>query len=147
MRNTVSREGFSLIEVVLTTSLVSIVSLLSLSFYARFFSANSLSNTMDQIVGSLRKAQIYTLMGKENTQWGVTLSSSKVVMFAGSSYAARNTSFDETFTVEPSVTVSGLGEVVFNKVSGQPSTTPTVTVAANNSSKNLTVNSLGVVSR
>ena len=93
---------------------------------------------------------MYSMMGKynlTNTTWGVRYGSNTITLFLGSSYAARNSAFDETYTINPTVTVSGFTEIVFAKATGMPSAAPTVTVSAGTTSKTITINAHGVASR
>ena len=85
------------------------------------------------------------MVGKNNGAWGVTVSSQKLILFQGSSFVARTALFDESFVIHPAISISGLGEIIFAKTSGLPSTTPTITVSGLGSSKTITVTSQGVV--
>jgi prepilin-type N-terminal cleavage/methylation domain-containing protein len=147
--------GFTLIELLLTVSIISVIGILSTGFYSRFLLQNAVANTSDQLIADLRKAQMYSMTGKynlTNTTWGVRYGSNTITLFLGSSYATRNSAFDETFTVNPSVTISGFTELVFAKTTGlptggNPSNTPTIVISGGSSSKTVTVNSLGIASR
>ncbi len=147
--------GFTLIELLLTVSIISVIGILSTGFYSRFLLQNAVANTSDQLIADLRKAQMYSMTGKynlTNTTWGVRYGSNTITLFLGSSYATRNSAFDETFTVSPSVTISGFTELVFAKTTGlptggNPSNTPTIVISGGSSSKTITVNSQGIASR
>lgn len=149
------KNGFTLIELLLTVAIISVIGILSTGFYSRFLLQNSVANTSDQLVADFRKAQMYSMTGKynlTNTTWGVRYGSNTITLFLGSSYAARNSAFDETFTVNPSVSVSGFTEIVFAKTTGlptggNPSNTPTIVVSSGTTSKTITINSQGVASR
>jgi len=117
----------------------------STPFYARFLTQNSVSLVRDQLSSHLRRAQLNAMMGKNNGPWGVTFVSQQLVLFQGVSYASRTTAFDEDFDVNPSISVSGLGELIYTKTSGLPNATPTITIVGTGSSKVLSVNSQGVV--
>lgn len=149
------KKGFTLIELLLTVSIISVIGILSTGFYSRFLLQNAVANTSDQLIADLRKAQMYSMTGKynlTNTTWGVRYGSNTITLFLGSSYATRNSAFDETFTVNPSVTISGFTELVFAKTTGlptggNPSNTPTIVISGGSSSKTITVNSQGIASR
>jgi len=140
--------GFTLIELLLVISAMSIVSVLSISFYSRFLLQNAVSNTQDQIVGQLRKAQIYAMMGKQNSGWGVNYASNTLTLFKGSTFATRTAAFDEIFMINPNVTITGLTEVDFARITGIPGTTASITISSNNNnSKTVTVSAQGMVSK
>ncbi len=134
--------AFTLIEILLVVVIILILVSSSAVFYSRFIFQNAVSNTVDQLVGSFRKAQIYSMTGRQNGVWGVRYAGNTLTLFL-----SGNSAFDERFSVNPQVSLSGLNELTFAKVSGLPSATATITVSANNTSKTITVNGEGVVSR
>jgi hypothetical protein len=85
------------------------------------------------------------MMSINNSSWGVAYQSSKIILFQGASYTSRNPAFDEVFAVSPSVNISGLTEVVFQRKTGLPQTTPTITISSIGTTKVITINSQGVV--
>ncbi len=144
-KNTV--HGFTLIELLLVISIVLIIGTFSVIFYSRFLTQNAVANTQDQLIGQLRKAQVYAMMGRQNDNWGVNFGSNKITLFKGPSYAGRTAAFDETFSENANISIPVFSEIVFTKTTGLPSTTGTYTITGNDSSKQVTVNSQGVASR
>jgi prepilin-type N-terminal cleavage/methylation domain-containing protein len=139
------RSGFTLIELLLVIALIGALAAFSTPFYARFLTQNSVAVVRDELSSHLHRAQFNAMMGENNGPWGVTYSASKLILFQGSSYAARTAALDEAFTINPSISISGLGEVIYAKTSGLPNSTPTVTISGVGSSKTITVNSQGAV--
>jgi len=123
---------------------------MSVSFYSRFLTQNSVDNTVTKLVQSFRKAQVYSMTGKQNGVWGVKYVSTppphKIVL-----YLTGNTAFDESFSVNDNITISGFTDISFAKATGIriPSIpdTITITISGDNSTKTVTINSQGVVSR
>ena len=142
-----SFRGFMLIELLLVISIVIIIGTFSVVFFSRFITQNAVANTQDQLIGSLRKAQIYAMMGRQNGNWGVRFGGNTITLFLGDSYDGRNTAFDETFSQNPNISISNFSEIVFTKVSGLPSATGVYTIVGNDSLRQVAVNSQGVVSR
>lgn len=140
-------QGFTLIELLLVMAIFSIIVVMSSVFYSRFISQNAVGNTTDQLASSLRKAQLYAMEGRQNSNWGVTINSGKIYLFSGTSFATRTQSFDETYTLNGTVGVSGLNELIYTRVSGLPNNSTSITISANNNSDTITVNSQGVVSK
>ena len=134
--------GLTLIELLLVISIIMILGTFSSVFYSNLLSRNAVSNTAEQLVGQLRKAQIYTMEGKGNDSWGVRIEPSQIVLFAGSTSA-----FDEVFSVNQNISVTGFTQVLFSKPSGIPDSTPTITVSGNNNTETITVNSEGMISK
>lgn len=136
--------GLTIIELLLVVVIILTLGILSTSFYARFLTQNEVGNTVDRLIGSFRKAQVYSMMGKQNGSWGVryTASPKKITL-----YLSGNTAFDEYFSVNDNVTISGFSDISFAKITGLPSASATITISAANNSKTVTLNSQGVVSR
>lgn len=138
------RYGYSFIEVILVVSLLAIVVTFSSLFYTRLLLRNSVIHITDQLVGSLRKAQTYSMMGRQNGSWGVRYAANTITLFL-----VGNSAFDERYSVNPNISMSGLTQITFAKGSGlpTPSSGATITVSVNTISKTVTVNSQGVVSK
>lgn len=139
--------GFTLIELLLTIVIITVIGSFSVVFFSRFLTQNAVANTQDQLIGQLRKAQLYAMMGRQNGNWGVAVAAGKIILFQGNTYATRNTAFDETFSVNSNITISGFSEILFSKMTGLPNTSGTYTVNGSGSSKQVIVNSQGVASR
>lgn len=144
-----SEKGFSFIEVILVLSIVTIISVMATVFYSRFLTQNSVANTTDHIVSQVRKAQTYSLMSKQTAGvWGVkyVTTPSKQLTF----YLSGNSAFDENYSVNENITVSPNFDITFAHLTGVPAgaTFPlTITISGNNTSKSVTINSQGVISR
>lgn len=140
-------KGFTFIELILVVALISIVTAMSAVFYTRFLTQNAVLNTVDQLVGQMHKAQIYAMSGRQGSNWGVNYSSSVITLYSGNSYLARNNVFDEKFSVNSNITVSGFSDLNFNRLTGVPNVTPTITITGNNNTKSIIINSQGGISR
>ena len=136
--------GFSLFELLIIIALISILGALSSPFLSRFLSQNYLEDTTDKFVKTLRKAQIYSLSGKQNSEWGVHYAGDELILFKGSSYGDDH-SFDETFKIPSTISVSGWSDVNFSKVRGQPSTDLVATISSGIKSKKVILNLEGGV--
>lgn len=145
---TTTKKGFTLIELLLVIVILSIITLMSATFYARFLTQNAVANTADQLVNELRRAQLWAMMGKQNSAWGVNFSSNKITFFKGTSLG-QDHSFDAVFNINSNISISGFSTMSFAHFSGLP--TPagpaTLTISGANNSKMVTVNQQGVVSR
>lgn len=142
-----NNKGFTLIELLLVMAIMMIVGSFSTPLYSRFLVQNSVDNHVNQLASQFRKAQLYSMIGRQNGNWGVTISEGNIILFQGDSFATRNTALDERFALNSSISISGFTEVVYTRVTGLPSATPTITLRGNNSVKTITVNSMGVVNK
>lgn len=137
--------GITIIELLLVIVIVSIIGLMSVSFYSRFLTQNAVDNTVNQLVASFRKAQTYSMMGKQNGTWGVryTTSPKKITL-----YLVGNSAFDENYDVNSNITINDFSDITFAKITGLPSVpSVTITISGGNNSKIININSQGVVSK
>lgn len=140
--------GFTLIELILVMAIISFIAMLSSPLYSRFLLQNAVGNTVDELSGSLRKAQTYAMAGKQDSAWSVNYSSNTITLYKGTNFASRDPSFDETFSVNPNVTVSGITDISFAKATGLPTpSTANISISSGNNNKTVTMNSQGVVSK
>lgn len=140
--------GFTLIELILVIAILSFISLFSAPFYSRFLLQNAVDNTVDELSGSLRKAQTYSMAGKQGSSWSVNFSANTITLYKGTVFAVRDTALDEKFSINPNVNVSGMSDISFSRITGLPTPgSAAITVSSHGNSKTVIMNSQGVVSR
>lgn len=138
-------KGFTFIESILTIALVLLIGTMAVPFYGRFVYSEELPIAQDELAENLKRAQLFTLLGKNNARFGVAIHSGAIVFFQGDTYASRDTRFDEVYTLHPRVSVSGADEVVFNRPQGTLSGPATFILSDGNVSVTMSVNREGVV--
>jgi prepilin-type N-terminal cleavage/methylation domain-containing protein len=136
--------GFTLIELLIVIALIAIIGSGVFAVGQRFLVNNAMKNKTNELVSALRTAQLNTMSGKEDSQWGVSVSSSSISQFKGSSYSGRDAAFDVTYTIPNNVSIS-TDDVIFERGSGNPDAGATFTLTGTNMTTTVTVNSLGVV--
>lgn len=143
MRN----NGFTLLEVLLSVTILTMLTGISLPILASLNNRNDLDITTQTIAMQLRRAQSYARGMSQDSAWGVRVQSGSSTLFKGASYATRDTGYDEQTTLPSTIVPSGLGETVFSKLSGTPSATGTVTLTlqTNNEVRTVTLNAKGMV--
>lgn len=140
-----ANKGFTLLEVLLSISIVAILSGLSVPVWRNLQIKNDLDVVTTTIVQNLRRAQILSQAVDGDSTWGLKVQSGSIVLFKGASYAVRDSTFDETSDLQTSITPTGVTEIVFAKLTGLPQTTGTVTLTSEQDSKNITINTKGMV--
>jgi len=133
--------AFTFLELLLVIGIIGILATASTPFFSRFFMQSSVSSSTEHIVSTLRKAQEYTIAGKNDSAWQAKLTGSVLTLVQQSG----NTVFD-TYTLNSNVTIAGLTTVTFTRPLGRLAAPVAVTVSGGNNSKNISVNTEGVVS-
>jgi prepilin-type N-terminal cleavage/methylation domain-containing protein len=139
--------GFTLLEMLLTIALAAIVAGFTFSTGFDFLRTQNLDESANNMIETLRRAQIQALTQKNDSSFGVRILSDSYILFEGDSYAARNLTEDESFTFAANITPSGLDEVVFAKLTGIPSATGLVTLTLDSASVDLDINSHGKIEK
>lgn len=138
--------GFTLIELLLTVVMLGVLVGIGISAYTTLFYKNDLDVAKNQTALSMGRASFLSRAAYGDTTWGVKILSGSVIVFKGASYAARDTSSDEVYSIPSSITISGTTEYVFAKMTGLPTSTGSVTLTATSGdSKTITINAKGTV--
>ena len=141
-----SNAGFSLLELILSISLIAVLAGISLPIYRGFQLNNQLDVAADMIAETSRRAQLLSQVGDRDSAHGIHIGSGELVMFTGDSYAARQGEYDETFSLSEQLEFVGLSEVVFAEVTGLPDVTGSINITAlNNATRSLQLSALGVI--
>ena len=139
-------KGFTLFELLLSISIIAVIAggILALDIPAQ--QRNDLDTTRDAIVQSLYSAQMRARGVDGDSAWGVSLQNNTITLFKGSSYATRDTTRDETTEIPGTLVATGLSEIVFTKLSGNPTPTGTITLTSKtNEMRTLSINTMGLV--
>jgi len=138
------RRGFSLIELLIVVAIIVVISGLSLFVGLDFYKTYALNSERDIVVGILMKIRNKAANNFNQSAHGVFIDSNGYTMFQGPSYALRNASYDEFVKRNSSVTESGLGEIVFEQLTGSlTSSAGDITLNNNVKSINISLNDEG----
>ncbi len=138
--------GFTLIELIVTIAMLTTLAGIAIPVYNTFFTSSELNLATEGVVRMLRRAQTYSRGSNFDSGWGVRVQVGSATLYKGSSYATRDTSYDENILIASSMTPSGISEISFSKLTAQPNTTGTITFANQTETRTITVNAKGTVS-
>lgn len=139
------KSAFTILEVLLVVTLISVVSVISIAVFASFQERNNIDVATDTIVQSLRNSCSLARSGKNDSQWGTYIETTKVTIYSGSSYSERDTSQDLEQEFPAAVGLSGITEVNFGKGSCSPDNTGSITVTFKNLEETITINAAGTI--
>lgn len=139
-------KGFTLLEVMLSIAIIAILTGLSVLVYQGLQQRNELDVAVNNITGSLRRAQILSQAVDGDTTWGVKVQSGNIISFKGASFALRDTTYDESFDLPSNISIEGVSEIVYNKFTGLPQTAGNLTLTSEVSeTKTIILNAKGMV--
>lgn len=133
-----------MIELLLVIGMMTLITTIAIPITSSFQTQNNFTLAIDSTEQMLRRAQILAQSGKEESSWGVSFQSEQILLFKGTSFASRDTSFDEQINLD-GITFSGDTEVVFEPLTGNTSQPYTITVISQAGTQTLSVNEKGVV--
>jgi len=138
-------KAYTLVEVILTISIISLIGGLSVPIYQDYQKRNEVEASYDLVKSSVLSAQTSSQAGENDSAWGVYLGNHQAVVFNGNDYASRDPSYDITYDFSSHVSNSGLNEIVFEKFTGNSINTGTITLSNEVKTLNITINSKGAV--
>ncbi|CAN5231498.1 hypothetical protein BH09PAT2_BH09PAT2_11530 [soil metagenome] len=141
-----STRGFSLIEVLLSIALISILAGIGIPVFRGLQTKNDLDVATTTVAQTLRRAQTLSQAVDGDTSWGVKIQTGSITLFKGTSYAARDQTVDELFTISSTIVPSGITEIIFTKFTGAIASSSTTTLSNDTDSRIITTNSKGMVS-
>lgn len=136
--------GFTFIELIIVVSLIAILSASTSPFLSRFVLTINQYSTVDKVVSTIKKAQGYSMSGKDGESWGVCKTGNVVRLYRGTSCSSN--SFQEDFDIPASVTVTGMSDTKFSLAKGEPTLAMSVTISSTIATKTVTVTGAGGVS-
>lgn len=141
-----SKTGFTLLELLLSIAIFAIVIGFTAPLFYSFQVRNDLDLTISTTAQYLRRAQLLSQAGKRDDSWGVIVKEEEIVLFKGESYAGRESGLDETFLLSRTVTPSGVSEVVFEKLTGEPQNTGDIIFSSSiNETRIIKINEKGII--
>ncbi len=145
--------GFSLIEMLLSVALIGALTVFSAPIYRSLQVKNDLDISSTTVVETLRRAQSLSQAADGDTKWGVKIQSGSIVLFKGTSYAARDSGYDEIFDMSPLITPTGALEITYSEPLGTPQTggvditsSITITLTTPYDTKDIVINPKGMIS-
>ena len=135
-----ANQGITLIELLLVVALIATIGVMTAPFAGQLYQRINLETTTTAAVTALHKAQANSMEGKSDASWGICLTGSTLRVYLGSCLSPTQ---KEDWSVPSTVMISGLSNVTFSRLRGEPSSALSVTVSNLAGSNTLTANLAG----
>jgi len=137
-------KGISLIELLLVFAITGLLVFLAVPVSLDFYRSQEMNINSREVLETLRRARLRAVSQEMDSSFGVHFASNSFTLFAGSSYAGRDSRYDEVFTLAAGISISG-SEVVFAKLSGTPGAAGIVQLQSGNKTVVVSINAVGAI--
>ena len=137
--------GFTTVEMLLVVGIMMILTAIGAPLYMNLSNTNQLDSATNLLVQDLYQAQTHSRNQSQDSAWGVAVNGQVITLFAGTSYAARNTAYDVNYTVPMAIHLSGSTQVVYSKLYGLPTSVGSFGLTGGGKTSAVSVNSKGTV--
>lgn len=100
----------------------------TLPFFGNFLNRERETSVTQDLLDTLRRAQHRSLTGEDSQTWGVRVLSGSFVLYAGSTYVARDVNADEVHPISSVYTLSGITDAHFS-TRGVPQMSGIITIS------------------
>ncbi len=150
----VSGRGITVIELLVVLAVLGIIIAVVIPQFSKTRENQVLKSGVQDVLSSINKARSQTLSSLNSSSYGVHFQSDEVIIFKGTSFSDNDPN-NENISITSPASISNVilnlisaipGEIYFNRLSGSPSKTGTVTISTTNYSKIITISATGAAS-
>lgn len=154
LKSSFFRRGFSLVEALIVIAILGIIFAIALPSFSEIKNSQVLKNASGDIISYINSTQTETRASKDSSSYGVHFQSDKIIIFKGTIFSANDANNQDIEIVRPA-TISnisltgGATDFYFNRLTGLPSATGSVTVSITGNqsmAKTITISSTGTLS-
>lgn len=148
------QKGITALELIIVIAVIGILVSITLPQFSKIKENQVLKNATGDVVSALHNAQSQTLASVGFSEYGVHFQSDKIIIFKGTAFLDGDANNKIINIVTPAsisnVTLAGIsgtsGDVYFNRLSGVPNKTGTITISISSVLKIITISATGAVS-
>ncbi len=148
------QKGITALEILLGVAILGILAVIVLPQFSKIKENQVLKNTVGDIISTLHDAQSKTLASVNSSSYGVHFQSDRIISFKGVVFSANDPNNKTVNIAGPAnisnVTLAGIsgtsGDIYFERLSGAPDKTGTITISTPSASKIITISATGTVS-
>ncbi|MBI2630719.1 GspH/FimT family pseudopilin [Candidatus Nomurabacteria bacterium] len=144
-------KGISIVETVIVLAVLAVIFSIIIPQFSLIRERQVLKSAVGDILSSINKAQTQTLASVDSSSYGVYFESGAIVIFKGTGFFDEDAS-NEVISIVAPANISNValgagspasGSIYFNRLSGSPSTTGTITISTPNYTKTITISATG----
>jgi Tfp pilus assembly protein FimT len=152
--NNFYQKGITAFELIIVFAILGIILTITIPQFAKTREQQVVKAAVQDVLSSIDRARSDSLSSLDSSEYGVHFESDQIIIFKGMVFSAGAgdniiVSITSPATIS-NVTFGGVsassGNVYFNRLSGAPSTTGTITISSPNYSKIITILPTGVAS-
>ncbi|UPA22618.1 prepilin-type N-terminal cleavage/methylation domain-containing protein [Candidatus Peribacteria bacterium] len=122
------RAGFTIVEMLMVIGIIGVISGVTVPLYRDYQVRNDLNVATEQVTQGLARARLLSQSAQSDAGWGFYVPAG--ILYKGDSYATRVAGADETYPMPSTITVTGIFDISYTKVKGQPSSTGSIILTA-----------------
>lgn len=147
------KKGFTIIEIVIVIAIIVVVSALIIDSFPRLNASQALSKDTAGLIAVLNQARTETLSSRNDSTYGVHVSTNQLTLFMGSSYVVGDSNnvdipFNSQVMVGSYSLQGGGSDIVFNRLTGETSQYGSITlrlVSDATQTKTVNISATGII--
>lgn len=146
------RLGFTLIEVLIALGIIIVIASITFKPFNNFRDSEALNGAVEEVLSTLQQARGQTLASTGDSQYGVHLAATQLVLFTGVTYNSA-ASTNQAVTLSSLVNLSNISlagggsDIIFARLTGATSQSGSLVLALKSDatqSRTITINSNGI---
>ena len=140
-----SKRGFTLVEIVVVMGLFAVLAGFGLFLSIDFYRSYAFRAERDMLISVLQKARSQALNNIRESPHGVRVEEDSYILFQGGSYDPTDPA-NQAIAAAPSISHTGLSEVVFTQLSGGANASGTIDITDGLRTVSISINNAGRIS-
>ena len=148
------KRGMTIVELLVVIAVLGIIFSIVLPQFSKTREMQTQKSAVGDVLSVLERARSQTLASVDSSEYGVRFQSDRVIIFKGKIFSVDDLN-NQTINITAPANISNdtlggisgdSGDMYFNRLSGMPSKTGTVTVSTTSYSKIITISATGASS-
>ena len=145
------KRGFTALETFIVLSVAILLIVIVLPSFQAMRNNQVLKATASEVVSALNEARSQSLSSVDSSEYGIHFESDEIIIFKGTTFSSldpdnENISITSPASISSINLTGGAVDVYFDRLSGAPNKTGTITISVSPFSKIITISATGAVS-